>query len=278
MSCRYEVSLLVEVARVSRSGYYKWIKTENRMGTKEEVRERVLNLYNQFNGIYGYRRLQVAYEQKYGGVINHKRIYRIMREMGIKSRVRRKRKAYNRGTPIIKPNLLNQRFKVERANRKWVTDITNLYYNNTKIYLSAILDLYNLEILSYKMSRKNDNFLVARTLMEAINKSTRLEGTILHSDQGSQYTTEYYSNILKEAGMIQSMSRRGNCLDNAPIECFFSHLKSELIYLNKYNTEQELINAVKEYIKFYNNKRIQINLRKLSPVTYRLQDLQNNMS
>jgi transposase InsO family protein len=237
-----------------------------------------LGLYDQYKGIYGYRRLKAAYEQTYSGVINHKRIYRIMREMGIKSRVRRKRKAFSRGTPVIKPNILNQEFKSEKANRKWVTDITNLYYNNTKIYLCAILDLYNLEVLSYIMSRKKDNFLVTRTLREAINKSNQLEGTILHSDQGSQYTTEYYSNILKEAGITQSMSRRGNCLDNAPIECFFSHLKSELIYINKYSTEKELTEGVREYIKFYNNKRIQLKLKKLSPVTYRLQDSQNRVS
>jgi putative transposase len=262
--------LLIKACKVTRSGYYKWLKSDKIRQAEEEIKAKVIYLYNKYKGIYGYRRLKISYNQEYGEIINHKKIYRIMRQMGLKSKIRRKRKVFTSCTPIIRPNILNQNFKAEKKNKKWVTDITNLYYNNTRIYLSVIMDLYNLEVVSYFMSRKKDNHLVSDTLSKAIRGRKELEETILHSDQGSQYTTEHYSNLLEKAGIQQSMSRRGNCLDNAPVECFFSHLKSELIYTTKFSSEQEMIEAVKQYINFYNNERIQLKLKNLPPVTYRL--------
>lgn len=195
-----------------------------------------------------------------------------MREMGIKAKQRRKRRNYNQGTAIIKPNVLDQDFKTESINNKWTTDITYLIYNNSRMYLSIILDLYNREVVSYELSHRNDNQLVIKTLNRAIEKIKDVSGIILHSDQGSQYTTEYYSRFLNSNKMIQSMSRKGNCLDNAPVECFFSHLKSELMYINSFSSEQEMIEGVESYIRFYNHERIQQKLNYLSPVSYRKQE------
>jgi len=269
----YGLSFLLNVSGISRSGYYKWLKRSARSEKEDQLRNRILKLYEKFKGIYGYRRLKVAYKQQYSETINHKKIYRLMREMGLKSRIRRKRRSFYKQTQIKKPNILNRNFKAVKEKEKLVTDITNLKYKNTTIYLCTILDLYNREILAYLMSKKNDNQLVANTFKEVIEKEGELTGTILHSDQGSQYTTEYYSELLIKAGIEQSMSRRGNCLDNAPMECFFSHLKSELIYITKYTSEEELIQSVKNYIGFYNTERIQVKLKNLSPVAYRLQEM-----
>jgi putative transposase len=201
-----------------------------------------------------------------------------MRELGIRSIIRRKRKYYGNETKIIKPNILEQNFRAEKSNIKWSTDITNLYYKNIRFYLCVILDLYNREILSYMMSNRNDNQLVINTIKQASENAEGIPGVILHSDQGSQYTTEYYSNMLLSKGIVQSMSRRGNCLDNAPVECFFSHLKSELIYTTKFSSEEEMKRSIVEYIRFYNQERIQQKLNNLAPVSYKITESMQKMS
>ena len=236
------------------------------------MKQRIQELYVEVKGIYGYRRIKAAYEQRYGEVVNHKKIYRIMRKLGIKSIIRRKRKYYGNASKVIKPNILGQNFSAEKNNSKWSTDITNLYYKNIRFYLCVILDLYNREILSYIMSYRNDNQLVINTIMEATEKTENIQGVILHSDQGSQYTTEYYSNLLLSKSIVQSMSRRGNCLDNAPVECFFSHLKSELIYTTKFGSEEEMRRGIDEYIRFYNQERIQQKLNNLSPISFKIKE------
>lgn len=240
--------------------------------------ERIQGLYGEVKGIYGYRRLKAVYEQRYGEVVNHKKIYRIMRELGIRSIIRRKRKYFGNASKIIKPNILEQNFRAEKSNSKWSTDITNLYYKNIRFYLCVILDLYNREILSYIISNRNDNQLVINTIMKATEKPEDIPGVILHSDQGSQYTTEYYSNLLLSKGIVQSMSRRGNCLDNAPVECFFSHLKSELIYTTRFSSEEEMKHGIDEYIRFYNQVRIQQKLNNLSPISYKIKENKQKLS
>ena len=201
-----------------------------------------------------------------------------MLKLGIRSVIRRKRKYFGNASKIIKPNILEQDFRTGKSNSKWSTDVTNLYYKNNRFYLCVILDLYNREILSCIMSSKNDNQLVISTINKATSRRENMVGVILHSDQGSQYTTEYYSKLLLSKGIIQSMSRRGNCLDNAPVECFFSHLKSELIYTTKFSSEEEMKQGIEEYIRFYNQERIQQKLNNLSPITYKLKEKTLNLS
>lgn len=201
-----------------------------------------------------------------------------MLKLGIRSVIRRKRKYFGNASKIIKPNILEQDFRTGKSNSKWSTDVTNLYYKNNRFYLCVILDLYNREILSYIMSSKNDNQLVISTINKATSRRKNMAGVILHSDQGSQYTTEYYSKLLLSKGIIQSMSRRGNCLDNAPVECFFSHLKSELIYTTKFSSEEEMKQGIEEYIRFYNQERIQQKLNNLSPISYKLKEKTLNLS
>ena len=194
-----------------------------------------------------------------------------MKELGLKSRIRRKRKYYSKenSKEQISPNLLMRDFKALRADEKWATDITYLLYGNRKAYLSVILDLYNLEVVSYGVSYSNNLQLAAGVVMKACLKRGYTKGVILHSDQGGCYTSRYYCKLLEKRGIRQSMSAKGNCLDNAPAECFFSHLKSELIYLEDFASMEEMIMKVEEYIDFYNNRRIQLRLNKMAPVEYR---------
>lgn len=193
-----------------------------------------------------------------------------MKDLGIRSVIRRKRKYFGNAVKLRKPNIIHQNFKAAASNIKWVTDITYLYYNNMRFYLSVILDLYNREVISYVVSNRNDIKLVEKTIMNAVLDTKDVSGVILHSDQGSLYTSEFYSRLLKSYGIIQSMSRKGNCLDNSPVECFFSHLKSELIYTTRFNTPQEMHQGVDQYISFYNKERIQKNLNYQSPQIYKL--------
>lgn len=262
---------MLKAAKVSKSGYYKW-KKRSIISTADTISSRIIFIYNKYHGIYGYRRIKVAYEKLYAEVINHKKVYRIMQNAGLQAIIRKRRKNFYKFSPILKPNVLNQDFEAKRENTKWTTDITHLNYNNGILYLSVILDLYNREILSYELSSKKDIQLVIITLNKAVSTVKNTAGIILHSDQGSQYTTEYYSNLLRSYGIIHSMSRRGNCLDNAPVECFFSHLKSEAIYTKKFVSKEQIIKAVEHYIRFYNNERFQIKLKNLSPVSYRIQE------
>lgn len=263
------MSYLIKASGSSRSCYYRWLRDSGKREEKLDEYARLRRLYNQSMGLYGYRRLKIIYERTYHSCINGKKILRIMREIGIKAIQRRKRRNYNQATAIIRPNLLNQQFMSERLNRKWCTDTTCFIYNNSRLYLSVILDLYNREIVAYEISKRNDNQLVLRTLEKAFLKIRKVKDIIIHSDQGSQYTTEYYNKLLLSKEMVQSMSRRGNCLDNAPVECFFSHLKSETIHSRKYASEEGLKNAIEQYIKYYNKERIQKKLNYLSPVNYR---------
>lgn len=222
------------------------------------------------NWSYGYPRVQTWLKKMYGLNINHKRIYRLMKANGIQAKIREKKwKHFGRKEKyVVSQNYLNREFSATRPNEKWVTDITYLLFNGQKLYLSVILDLYNNEIISYKISERNDLKLVADTVKEATKKRD-VKGLLLHSDQGFQYTSIRYNKLLKRYNIKQSMSRKGNCLDNACMESFFSHFKSECFYRYQFESSNEVKEAVKNYIKFYNNKRFQKKLNNLSPTEYR---------
>jgi putative transposase len=257
------------VAGVSRSGYYKWL---SRCESKKdnELREKIRHEYHRLKGIYGYRRMKLLLERRYGVHVNHKRVYRLMRQMGMLAVIRRKKPytVYSKDAHEQIPNTLNRDFTAEQPNKKWVTDITYLTVNGQKMFLSAVLDLFNNEIVAYQMGRHPSLDLVTQTIELATSKR-KVNGVLLHSDQGSQYTCKHYISLLQSHGIIQSMSRRGNCLDNAVMENFFGHLKSELLYNQKISTVPQLIHEIEAYMHFYNYERIQTKLRGMTPVEYR---------
>ena len=199
-----------------------------------------------------------------------------MRELELQVRVRKSKKLTTyRGTlgPIA-PNRLERDFTATKPNQKWVTDVTEFKAKDgNKVYLSPILDLFNNEIISYTLSYSPNWAQVEKMLKLAVKRLDKTSGSILHSDQGWQYQMAAYRQILAEHGIIQSMSRKGNCLDNAAMESFFGRLKTECFYGREFNTREEIVNAVRDYLDYYNHRRIQLKLKGLSPIQYRRQSL-----
>lgn len=277
LSQAYSVKLLCEISQVSRSGYYKWISRKASPNKDYEIEEKILSVYTKSKKVYGYRRIKVALKRTFGLIVNHKKVIRLMKKLNIKSVVRRKRFKYvnpkNLDQGKIEPNVLNRDFKTSKLNEKWVTDITYLYYGPTrkKMYLSALKDLYNNEIVSYKISSSLDMTFVEETLHEAFKKNQKCDLTnlIIHSDQGCHYKSHTYKKILRENNITQSMSRKGNCYDNACIENFFGHLKCELVYQTYFHTKEDLINAIDTYIYWYNNERFQQKLNNRTPIEFK---------
>lgn len=206
--------------------------------------------------------------------MNHKTVQRLMNGLALKSLVRPKKYRSYRGEHALVPNLLDRQFDAARPNEKWVTDVTEFNVRGEKLYLSPILDLYNGEIVVYEMQERPVFHLVGNMLKKALSKlKGRNEAPLLHSDQGWQYQMAAYRKQLVDHGLTQSMSRKGNCLDNAAMESFFGTLKSEFFYLNKFASIEELRAGLRRYIHYYNHERIKLKLKGLSPVQYRSQAL-----
>jgi uncharacterized transposase-like protein HI_1721 len=202
-----------------------------------------------------------------------------MRELELQVRVRKSKKLTTyRGTiGHIAPNHLERHFTATRPNQKWVTDVTEFKAKDgNKVYLSPILDLFNNEIISYTLSYSPNWAQVEKMLKLAVKRLDKTSGSILHSDQGWQYQMAAYRQILAEHGIIQSMSRKGNCLDNAAMESFFGRLKTECFYGREFNTREEIVNAVRDYLDYYNHRRIQLKLKGLSPIQYRISPYVNS--
>lgn len=239
-----------------------------------DIKSRINDIYHKNKGRYGYRRIKLALWRE-GFKINHKAVQRIMRSLSLKAAIKvKKYKSYKGEVGKIAPNILQRDFKSTKPNEKWVTDVTEFSVNGSKLYLSPIIDLFNNEVISYDMSERPVMAMIDNMLDSAFQKLAPAENPVLHSDQGWQYRMRRYQNTLKENGIIQSMSRKGNCLDNAVVECFFGTLKSECFYLEKFNNVDELKTAIDEYIRYYNSTRISLKLNGLSPIEYRTQTVQ----
>lgn len=264
---------LVKVADIPRSTYYYWEKQLNREDKYASVKEVIEAVYHEHKGRYGYRRIHKELAKRN---IHHdpKTINRLMNEMGIKCEVRMKKyRSYRGKVGEIAPNLLNRDFRADKMNTKWVTDVTEFHLFGEKRYLSPILDLCNGEIIAYKVMNRPVYSLVGDMLEEAVNRIQPGDEVILHSDQGWHYQMKKYQNKLKKHGIQQSMSRKGNCLDNAVMENFFGLLKSELLYLQEFENIEHFERELEEYIYYYNHKRMKAKLKDLSPVEYRIQVL-----
>ena len=240
----------------------------------------VKQIYQKHNGRYVYRRITLALRKSLSEAVNYKTIAKIMRALQLKSVIRvKKYKSYKGDIGIATANILQRNFKAENPYEKWVTDVTEFKVAGNKLYLSPIMDLFNGEIISYNLST-SPNYRQVKDMLEKAFRRRKKDSkghmqTILHSDQGTLYRLKIYQDLVQENKMIQSMSRKGNCLDNAIIENFFGVLKSELFYLKKYNSILELSKDIREYIKYYNNERIRINLNGMSPVEYRAHHIKN---
>lgn len=231
---------------------------------------KLATLYGKYKGVYGYRRLRDELEAECANVCSYGRIYRLTSLVGLKSVIRRKRPAYRRSTPeITAENILNRDFTAEKLNEKWLTDVTEMKYGDgRKLYLSAIFDLKDNAIISFAIGARNNNKLVFDTFDLAVKKYPDAQ-PLFHSDRGFQYTNKKFKEKLDQAGMVQSMSRVGRCIDNGPMEGFWGILKSEMYYLNEFRTYHELHEAIIKFIHTYNYERRQKRLDILAPMSYR---------
>ena len=262
------MATLLKCVNIARSSFYYYAKQDS-SDKYEDVKKRIDRIYHKHQGRLGYRRITILL-RKEDVIINHKTVLRLMSSLKLKSLIRRKKyKSYRGEQGKTAPNVLNRSFKAKIPNQKWTTDVTEFNVLGKKLYLSPVLDLYNQEIISHELSERPDFKCITNMLEKALKKKDKTKSLILHSDQGWHYQMKQYQSILKDHGVKQSMSRKGNCLDNAVMENFFGTLKSELFYLNKYKSIAHLKKEINKYIKYYNIDRIKLNLNGMSPIQYR---------
>jgi putative transposase len=271
---KYDLATLLSCMCMARSSFYYYAK-QSSTDKYFEIKAMIQNIYHQHKGRLGYRRITLLLGQQ-GQVVNHKTVLRLMRRLNLKSVIRvKKYTSYKGEQGRIVLNILNRSFKAERPNQKWATDVTEFNVSGKKLYLSPIIDLYNQEIISYQLSERADFKSVMTMMDKALEKVKHTQSLLLHSDQGWQYQMKQYQHLLQQNGIVQSMSRKGNCLDNAVIENFFGILKSELFYLKKYDSIDQLKMEITEYINYYNYDRIKLNLKGMSPIQYRAHHFKN---
>ena len=257
---RYPVKEMCQFFEVSRSGYYKYLKQLEHPAKDFQLAEKIRAKQDTCRKTYGYRRMKLWLDSE-GITKNPKTVLRIMHKYGLLSEIRRRRKWVQMGEHIHKyKNLLNREFDADHPNQKWVTDISYIQTKEGVLYLSMIRDLYDRSIVAYKTDASQTVNLVLDTIhlaMKSVKTKSRRE-LQLHSDQGFQYTSPAYFNLTKEYGITPSMSRRGNCYDNALAENFFGILKTECIYRHKPESFEEANKMIDDYIYFYNHERIQL--------------------
>ena len=262
---------LLKLAEIPRSTFYYYLNNFKKEDKYAVIKDEILSIFHENKGRYGYRRITLELKNR-GYKINHKTVTRLMRILGLKSIQRPKRKyvSYKGTIGQIADNLLNRDFNADNPNEKWTTDVTEFKVNDEKLYLSPIIDLFNGEVVSFNLSRHPVFNQVVDMLEKAFNKIPDNTNLILHSDQGWQYQMKQYQAMLKEKGIRQSMSRKGNCLDNGCAENFFGLLKSEMFYPKEkeYKNIEELEKEIIEYIEYYNSYRI-VSKLKISPIQYR---------
>jgi putative transposase len=270
---QYPLRGLLQVAGLARSTFYYQQQARLVEDKHAQLKARIRLLFERHRGRYGYRRITATIRQL-GHRVNHKTVQRLMGELGLKSLVRPKRyRAFRGELGRVAPNVLNRQFNAARAHQKWVTDVTEFQVAGEKLYLSPVLDLYNGEVIAYETSRRPTFDLVSAMLKKALAKLGSQERPVLHSDQGWQYQMPAYQRQLAQQQVAQSMSRKGNCLDNAAMESFFAILKSEFFYLNRFDSVEQLQRELANYIHYYNHDRIKLKLKGLSPVQYRTESL-----
>ena len=269
----FRLDLLLEVARLPRSTYYYQLKQLDKLDKDKDLKAEIQSIFTEHRGNYGYRRMTLELRNR-GYMVNHKRVQRLMKVLGLSARIRRKRKYSSYQGEIGKKadNLIQRQFEATKPMEKCYTDVTEFAIpaSSQKLYLSPVLDGFNSEIIAYNLSTSPNLEQVEAMLNQAFSED-HYTNTILHSDQGWQYQHQYYHHFLEGKGIQPSMSRKGNSPDNGMMESFFGILKSEMFYgyEKTFHSLEQLEQAIVDYIDYYNNKRIKIKLKGLSPVQYR---------
>ena len=269
----FSLTILLDIAQLPRATFYYHLKRMKRVDKYESAKREITAIYHENKGRYGYRRItEVLHSRSFA--VNHKTVQRLMKELGLICHVRMKKyRSYKGEVGKVAPNLLNRDFHADRPNQKWVTDVTEFNLFGEKLYLSPIIDLHSSDLVSYTISERPVLSMVTTMLDKAFEKIPDATNLVLHSDQGWQYQHKQYQRMLREKGIRQSMSRKGNCLDNAVIENFFGLLKSELLYLQEFRSMEHFKQELIEYLDYYNNRRIKAKLKGLPPAIHRQQAL-----
>ena len=268
----YPISSLCKISNVSKSGYFKWLKHQK---TYNDIKnEKIANIIEKIHSDYpdkGYRRIRDDLYRYYNINVNDKRILRICRVLQIKSTIKYKNNGctiQNQHPTYTTENILNRNFKADAPDEKWLTDVSEFHYyvngEKHRLYLSAILDLYDRRIVAYTIGDSNNTELVYNMFDFAVKNNPKAH-PIFHSDRGYQYTNRTFHSKLVAAGMTQSMSRIARCIDNGPMEGFWGIIKRERYYGKKFNSRKELVDMIENYINYYNNSRLQRKLGVLTP-------------
>lgn len=274
---KYPLKILLEITNIKRSTYYFHLKKKDMDLKNRDIINKIKEIFYENKRRYGYRRITLEL-RKQGFIVNHKKVLRLMRKLNLQSILYKRNKKYSSYRGIIgktPDNYIERNFEANKPNEKWFIDITEFKLKGKKLYLSIILDAHGRYVISYNISL-HPNFSQVKDMLEkALKNNSSIENLILHSDAGWQYQKDFYIKKLEEKNILQSMSRLGNVLDNGLIENFFGIMKSEMFYgqENNYKDIEELKVAIDEYINYYNNKRIKIKLKGLTPAEYRNQFL-----
>lgn len=273
MVTEFSLDILLKAIKLARSTYYYHLKQLDKPDKDQELKVEIQSIFTEHKGKYGYRRIHLELRNR-GYVVNHKRVQRLMKVLNLQAIIRKKRKYSSHKGDVGKKaeNLIQRRFEGSKPMEKCYTDVTEFAIpaSSQKLYLSPVLDGFNSEIIAYNLS-KSPNLAHVKTMLEQAFTEKYYENTILHSDQGWQYQHDSYHQFLQEKGIQPSMSRKGNSPDNGMIESFFGILKSEMFYgyEKTFKSLEQLEQAIVDYINYYNNKRIKVKLKGLSPVQYR---------
>ena len=273
MVTEFALELLLTIIKLARSTYYYQLKQLNKSDKNHDIKDEIQAIFTEHKGNYGYRRMTLELRNR-GFVVNHKKVQRLMKILGLSARIRRKRKYSSYQGEIGKKadNLIQRQFEASKPMEKCYTDVTEFAIpaSSQKLYLSPVLDGFNSEIIAYNLST-SPNLIQVKDMLEQTFTEEYYENTILHSDQGWQYQHDFYHHFLEDKGIQPSMSRKGNSPDNGMMESFFGILKSELFYGHEktFKSLNLLAQVIVDYIDYYNNKRIKVQLKGLSPVQYR---------
>lgn len=271
---QYPLKHLLYAVKLAKSVFYYHVSALKKPTAYGGEIARIKAIYHEHKGRYGYRRIHLTLKNE-GIKLNHKTVQRLMGQLNLKSTVRPKKyRSYRGEAGKTVSNHLKRNFTASKPNEKWVTDVTEFKVNDQKVYLSPIIDLFNQEVIAYSVAKNARLTLVTEMLERGLSQLLKTEKLVLHSDQGWQYQSRQYQKQLTDRGIRQSMSRRGNCLDNAVAENFFGLLKSEMYHGYYFKDANELIEKIDEYIEYYNTKRIKAKLKGLTPIQYRNQALQ----
>ena len=276
----FSLDILLKAIKLARSTYYYHLKQLDKPDKDQELKAEVQLIFIEHKGNYGYRRIHLELRNR-GYLVNQKRVQRLMKVLNLQAKMRQKRKYSSRKGDVGKKadNLIQRQFEGSKTMEKCYTDVTEFAIPNStqKLYLSPVLDGFNSEIIAYNLST-SPNLAQVKTMLEQSFTEKHYENTILHSDQGWQYQHDAYHRFLESKGIQASMSRKGNSPDNGMMESFFGILKSEMFYgyEKSFQSLKQLEQAIVDYIDYYNNKRIKVKLKGLSPVQYRLGSVQSD--